>query len=54
MHGVVDDVYLIAKGFSAAAYTAFSVIHIIIVTGVMFARQAFPEMMIEVEATAVA
>ena len=40
MHGVLDDVYLIANGFSAAEYIPFIVIHlIIIVTGVLFARQ---------------
>jgi hypothetical protein len=41
LHGVVDDVYLIANGFNAAEYIPFIVIHvIIIVTGVLFARQA--------------
>jgi hypothetical protein len=41
LHGVVDDLYLIANGFSAGEYIPFIVIHfIIIVTGVMFARQA--------------
>jgi hypothetical protein len=40
LHGVVDDVYLIANGFNAAEYVPFIVIHlIIIVTGVLFARQ---------------
>jgi hypothetical protein len=40
LHGVVDDVYLIANGFNAAEYIPFIVIHvIIIVTGVRFARE---------------
>lgn len=41
VHGVLDDIYLIANGFSAGGYIAFIVIHlIIIVMGVMAARQA--------------
>ena len=41
LHGVVDDVYLIANGFSAAEYIPFIVIHvIIIVTGIWAVRQA--------------
>jgi len=41
LHGVVDDVYLIARGYDAAGYVAFIVVHlIIIVTGVRFVRQA--------------
>lgn len=44
LHGVVDDIYLIARGFDAASYIVFIVIHlIIIVTGVLFARQAQAE-----------
>jgi hypothetical protein len=44
LHGVVDDIYLIANGFSAGGYIPFIVIHlIIIVTGVLFARQAEAE-----------
>ncbi len=40
-HGVLDDSYLIARGYDAASYIGFIVIHlIIIVTGVLFARQA--------------
>ena len=40
LHGVIDDVYLIANGFSAAEYIPFIVIHlIIIVTGIAFARE---------------
>jgi len=41
MHGVVDDLYLIANGFGAGFYIGFIVVHlIIIVTGVLFVRQA--------------
>jgi hypothetical protein len=41
LHGVADDIYLIANGFSASEYIPFIVIHlIIIVTGILFARQA--------------
>lgn len=40
LHGVVDDVYLIANGFNAGEYIPFIVIHvIIIVTGIAFARE---------------
>ena len=43
VHGVLNDIYLIANGFSAG-YIAFIVVHlIIIVTGVMFAQQASAE-----------
>lgn len=43
LHGVVDDIYLIANGFSAG-YIGFIVVHlVIIVTGVVFARQAEAE-----------
>lgn len=41
LHGVVDDIYLIANGFSAAGYIPFIAVHlIIIITGILFARQA--------------
>jgi hypothetical protein len=44
LHGVVDDIYLIARGYEAVSYAVFIAIHIaIIVTGVMFARQAETE-----------
>ena len=44
LHGVVNDIYLIANGFSAGGYIPFIVIHlIIIVTGVLFARRAEAE-----------
>ncbi len=40
-HGVLDDVFLISRGYDATGYIIFTVIHLsIIVTGVMFARQA--------------
>ncbi len=39
-HGVLDDIYLIARGYDAAGYITFIVIHlIIIVTGLLFSRQ---------------
>lgn len=41
LHGVVGDLYWITRGYDAVSYAVFIVIHlIIIVTGVMFARQA--------------
>ncbi len=41
LHGVLDDIYLIVRGYDAVGYIAFIVVHlIIIVTGVAFARQA--------------
>lgn len=44
LHGVVDDIYLIARGYNAGTYAVFIVIHLlIIVTGVLFARQAETE-----------
>lgn len=43
-HGVLDDIYLIARGYDAVGYSIFIVIHlIIIVTGVLFVRQAEAE-----------
>lgn len=43
-YGIADDVYLIARGYDAVGYIVFIVIHLaIIVTGVMFARQAQAE-----------
>lgn len=42
--GIVADAIWIGRGYSAVSYTVFIVIHlIIIVTGVMFVRQAQPE-----------
>ena len=44
LHGVVDDIYLITRGYDAGGYIAFIVIHLIIIaTGVIFARQAQAE-----------
>lgn len=44
LHGIVDDLYLIANGFSAGGYIAFIAIHlVIIVTGILFVRQAEAE-----------
>jgi hypothetical protein len=44
LHGTLDDLFLISRGYDAAGYIGFGVIHIaIIVTGVMFARQAQAE-----------
>ena len=44
MHGVLDDIFLIARGYEAGGYIGFIVIHlIIIVTGVLFARRAQAE-----------
>jgi hypothetical protein len=43
-HGVLDDIYLIARGYDAVGYLVFIAIHLaIIVTGVLFARQAEAE-----------
>ncbi|MBM4460418.1 MAG: hypothetical protein FJ011_22100 [Chloroflexi bacterium] len=40
-HGVLDDIYLIARGYDAVGYAVFIAIHLIIIaTGVLFARQA--------------
>jgi len=40
-HGVVDDIYLIARGYDVVGYLVFIIVHLIIVlTGVMFARRA--------------
>lgn len=42
--GVLDDIYLIARGYDAVGYAVFIVIHIaIIVTGVLAARAAEAE-----------
>lgn len=43
-HGIVDDVYLISRGYSAGGYAAFIVVHlVIIVTGILAARKAEAE-----------
>lgn len=44
LHGVVDDIYLIARGYDPVGYTIFIMIHlIIIITGVLFVRKAEKE-----------
>lgn len=44
MHGILDDIYLIARGYDVVGYLVFIAIHLaIIVTGVLFARQAEAE-----------
>jgi hypothetical protein len=41
LHGVVDDAFLIARGYDAVSYLVFTAIHlIIIITGILFVRQA--------------
>lgn len=43
-HGVLDDIFLIARGYEASGYIAFIVVHlIIIVTGFVFARAVLSE-----------
>jgi hypothetical protein len=40
-HGVLDDLFLIARGYDATGYIAFIVIHLIIIaTGIWAVRQA--------------
>lgn len=40
-HGIIGDLYLIARGYDATQYGAFIAIHVVmIVTGVLLARQA--------------
>ena len=40
-HGIVGDLYLIARGYDPTAYAAFIALHgVMIVTGVLLARQA--------------
>lgn len=44
LHGVADDLYLIARGYNAVGYIVFIVIHLsIAITGVLFARRVEPE-----------
>ena len=44
LHGVLDDIYLIARGYDVVGYIVFIVIHLVIIgTGVVFARQAEAE-----------
>jgi hypothetical protein len=38
-HGILDDIFLIVRGYDAAGYIGFIVIHLIIIgTGLLFAR----------------
>lgn len=40
-HGVLDDIYLIARGYDAVSYIVFIIIHLVIIgTGIFAARQA--------------
>ncbi len=40
-HGVLDDIFLITRGYDAGSYIAFIVIHLLIIgTGLTFSRQA--------------
>lgn len=40
LHGVLDDIYLIVRGYDAVSYIVFIVVHlIIIVTGIMAVRK---------------
>ncbi|MBP9503063.1 MAG: BphX family protein [Candidatus Promineofilum sp.] len=44
MHGIVDDIYLIIRGYSAGGYIAFIVIHLIVIgTGLWAIRKARAE-----------
>ena len=43
-HGVLDDIFLIARGYDAAGYSGFIIIHLIIImTGFVFAREVTAE-----------
>lgn len=43
-HGVLDDIFLIARGYDMAGYLVFIVIQLaIVVTGVLFGRQTEAE-----------
>jgi hypothetical protein len=43
-HGVVDDIFLISRGYDPVFYIGFIVVHLIIaVTGILFLRQARPQ-----------
>ena len=44
MHGVVDDIFLIVRGYDAMGYIVFIAIHLVIIaTGLVFVRQARAE-----------
>ena len=43
-HGVLDDIFLIARGYEASGYIGFIVIHLIIIaTGLVFSRRVQTE-----------
>ncbi len=45
LHGVLDDIFLIARGYDAGGYIAFIVIHLIIIaSGLWAVRQAQADM----------
>lgn len=45
LHGIVDDAFLISRGYSASGYIAFICVHLaIIITGIVFARSASREL----------
>ena len=45
LHGIVDDGFLIARGYSASGYIAFIGVHLaVIITGIVFARSASREL----------
>ena len=44
LHGIVDDLFLISRGYQASFYLVFILVHLtIIITGILFARQAEAE-----------
>ena len=41
LHGSLDDLFLISRGYDVSTYIVFGIVHlVIIVTGIVFARQA--------------
>lgn len=41
VRGILDDIYMIARGYAAPVYVGFIVLHLVIIgTGIAFARQA--------------
>jgi hypothetical protein len=44
VRGVLDDVYMIARGYDTALYVGFIIVHLVVIgTGVAFVRQAEAE-----------
>ncbi len=44
VRGILDDVYMIVRGYAAPFYIGFIILHlIIIITGIVFSRQALRE-----------